>query len=66
VTFSRARPETHKGIGVDAVDIGALRLRTVAAKDHACGDFSGHDRSVPLDPCVVLDIDWSVLMPRRT
>jgi 2-methylfumaryl-CoA hydratase len=47
-------------------DIGALRLRTIAAKDHACGDFPGHDRSVPLDPCVVLDIDWSVLMPRRT
>jgi 2-methylfumaryl-CoA hydratase len=46
-------------------DIGALRLRTVAAKDHACHDFPGHDRSVPLDPCVVLDIDWSVLMPRR-
>ena len=46
-------------------DIGALRLRTVAAKDHACHDFPGHDRSVPLDACVVLDIDWSVLMPRR-
>ena len=47
-------------------DIGALRLRTIAAKDHACHDFPGHDRSVALDPCVVLDIDWSVLMPRRT
>ena len=46
-------------------DIGALRLRTVAAKDHACGDFPGHDRGVPLDACVVLDIDWSVLVPRR-
>lgn len=46
-------------------DIGALRLRTVAAKDRACHDFPGHDTSVPLDPAVVLDIDWSVLMPRR-
>ena len=46
-------------------DIGALRLRTVATKDRACGDFPGHDKSVPLDPAVVLDIDWSVLMPRR-
>ena len=46
-------------------DIGALRLRTVATKDRACGDFPGHDTSVPLDPAVVLDIDWSVLMPRR-
>jgi len=46
-------------------DIGALRLRTVAAKDRACSDFPGHDKSVPLDPAVVLDIDWSVLMPRK-
>jgi len=46
-------------------DIGALRLRTIAAKDRACGDFPGHAGNTPLDPAVVLDLDWSVLVPRR-
>ena len=45
-------------------DIGALRLRTVATKDRACADFPGHDPTVS-DPAVVLDLDYSVLMPRR-
>jgi 2-methylfumaryl-CoA hydratase len=45
-------------------DIGALRLRTVATKDRDCADFPGHDPAVP-DPAVVLDLDYSVLMPRR-
>jgi 2-methylfumaryl-CoA hydratase len=46
-------------------DLGALRLRTIAAKDKPCADF-------PLmvaaegayDPAVVLDLDYTVLMPR--
>ncbi len=46
-------------------DIGVLRLRTVAAKDRPCGDFPGHDTSATADPAVVLDLDYSVLMPRR-
>ncbi len=45
-------------------DIGALRIRTVATKDRACHDFPGHDPASP-DPAVVLDFDYSVLMPRR-
>jgi 2-methylfumaryl-CoA hydratase len=45
-------------------DIGALRLRTVATKDRACADFPGHDPAVS-EPSVVLDLDYSVLMPRR-
>jgi 2-methylfumaryl-CoA hydratase len=45
-------------------DIGALRLRTVATKDRACYDFPGYD-SAAADPAVVLDLDHSVLMPRR-
>jgi 2-methylfumaryl-CoA hydratase len=45
-------------------DIGALRLRTVATKDCACADFPGHDPAVG-DPAVLLDLDYSVLMPRR-
>ena len=45
-------------------DIGALRIRTVATKDRACADFQGHDPAVA-DASVVLDLDYSVLMPRR-
>jgi 2-methylfumaryl-CoA hydratase len=47
-------------------DIGALRIRTVATKDRAAHDFPGHDAAAPADPSVVLDLDYSVLMPRRT
>ena len=43
-------------------DIGALRLRTVATKDRPCHDFPGHAAA---DPAVVLDLDYTVLMPRR-
>jgi 2-methylfumaryl-CoA hydratase len=44
-------------------DVGALRLRTVAAKDHSCADFplkSGEED----DSAVLLDLDYWVLMPR--
>jgi len=44
-------------------DVGALRLRTIAAKDHPGDDFpqkSGDD----YDPSVLLDLDYWVLMPR--
>jgi 2-methylfumaryl-CoA hydratase len=50
-------------------DIGALRIRTVATKDRACHDFPGHDAAAAADPAqaaVVLDLDYSVLMPRKT
>lgn len=46
-------------------DIAALRIRTVATKDRAAHDFPGHDTAAPPDPCVVLDLDHSLLMPRR-
>lgn len=45
-------------------DIGVLRLRTVATKDRPCADFPGHDPATP-EPAMVLDLDYSVLMPRR-
>ena len=44
-------------------DVGALRLRTVATKDHPCGQF-------PLklnesdNPAVILDLDYWVLVPK--
>ena len=43
--------------------VGALRLRTVAAKDHPCADFplkSGEEDH----PAVLLDLDYWALMPR--
>jgi 2-methylfumaryl-CoA hydratase len=50
-------------------DVGALRLRTVAAKDHACADFPDREQDEAgkrtYHPAVVLDLDYTVLMPRR-
>ncbi len=45
-------------------DVGALRLRTVAAKDHPCADFPWKDSEGKYDPAVVLDLDYTVLVPR--
>jgi 2-methylfumaryl-CoA hydratase len=44
-------------------DVGALRLRLVAAKDHPCADFSLKDGDKD-HPAVVLDFDYTVLVPR--
>jgi 2-methylfumaryl-CoA hydratase len=44
-------------------DVAALRLRTVAAKDHACADFPDRTGEA-YHPSVVLDLDYVVLMPR--
>jgi len=46
-------------------DAGALHLRTVAAKDRPCADFPRKDGEGKYDPAVVLDFDYTVLMPRR-
>jgi 2-methylfumaryl-CoA hydratase len=46
-------------------DLGALRLRTVATKDRPCHDFPYQDAEGKYDPAVVLDFDYTVLMPRR-
>src|SRR5207248_2666850 len=44
-------------------DVGALRLRTVATKDHPCADFPL--RTAEADhAAVLLDLDYWVLMPR--
>lgn len=47
-------------------DLGALRVRTVAAKDRPCHDFPSQDAAGAYDPAVVLDFDYTVLMPRRS
>jgi 2-methylfumaryl-CoA hydratase len=49
-------------------DLGALRLRTVAAKNLSCCQFplkavSEEGRS-GYHPAVVLDLDYTVLLPR--
>ncbi len=45
------------------VDVGGLRVRTIATRNRACADFPervGED----FDPSVVLDLDYWVLVPR--
>jgi len=44
-------------------DVGALRLRTVATKDHPCADFPLKSGSAD-HPAVLLDLDYWVLIPR--
>ncbi|HIJ38339.1 MAG TPA: MaoC family dehydratase [Rhodospirillaceae bacterium] len=46
-------------------DLGALRLRTIATKDHPCAGFpSKASGEKDYHPSVVLDFDYWVLMPR--
>ena len=45
-------------------DVGAVRLRTVASKDHPPADFPYKDEDGRYLPHVVLDLDYWVLMPR--
>lgn len=49
----------------NADHLGALRVRTVALKDRAASDFTYRDAAGAYDPSVVLDFDYTVLMPRR-
>lgn len=47
-------------------DVGALRLRTFAAKNQSCAGFPGQGaEGGAYDPTVVLDFDYTVLVPRR-
>ncbi|MCA0336864.1 MAG: MaoC family dehydratase [Actinobacteria bacterium] len=46
-------------------DVGALRTRLVATKDRACGDFPLRAEDGKYLPEVVLDLDLTLLMPRR-
>ncbi|MFO1190377.1 MAG: MaoC family dehydratase [Alphaproteobacteria bacterium] len=45
-------------------DLGALRLRTVAAKDWPCAEFPDRGEDGKPHPAVVLDLDYTVLIPR--
>ena len=44
--------------------VGALRLRTVALKDHPGGDFPDRGEDGRHHPSIVLDIDYTVLIPK--
>jgi 2-methylfumaryl-CoA hydratase len=44
-------------------DLGALRVRTIAAKNHPCTEFPLHDGE-GYDPAVILDLDYWLLAPR--
>ncbi|MFZ4534815.1 MaoC family dehydratase [Propionivibrio sp.] len=46
-------------------DVGALRLRTVATKDRSCADFPYKVADGSYDSSVLLDFDYTVLMPRK-
>ena len=46
--------------------LGALRLRTVAAKDRPGADVPDRGGDGADDPAVLLDLDYTVMMPRRT
>jgi 2-methylfumaryl-CoA hydratase len=46
-------------------DVGALRVRTIATKDRDCAEFPDKTPDDKYDPAVVLDFDYTVLMPRR-
>ncbi len=48
-------------------DLGALRLRTIAAKDHACADLPWKDADrKDYHPAVVLDFNYTVIVPRQS
>jgi 2-methylfumaryl-CoA hydratase len=49
----------------DRTDLGALRLRLVAVKDQSCASFPYQLDERRYDPAVVLDFDYTVVMPRR-
>ncbi|MEX0759700.1 MAG: MaoC family dehydratase [Tistlia sp.] len=49
----------------ERADLGVLRLRTIATKGRRCADFPDRGADGKPDPAVVLDLDYSVLMPRR-
>lgn len=46
-------------------DLGALRIRTVATKDFPASTFPYKDEAGNYHSCVVLDFDYTVLMPKR-
>jgi len=46
------------------IDCGALRIRTIATKDHPCADFPRKGADGKNHEAVILDLDYWVVMPR--
>jgi 2-methylfumaryl-CoA hydratase len=46
-------------------DIGALRLRTIAFKDRPCADYPSEGAKDLAADALILDFDYTALMPRR-
>ncbi|MBY0432373.1 MAG: MaoC family dehydratase, partial [Rhodospirillales bacterium] len=46
-------------------DFGGLRLRTVATKDNPCTGFPFKKEDGTYEPSVVLDFDYTVILPRK-
>lgn len=55
----------EKHVVPESDDFGALRLRTIATKDQPCYHFPVRDPQSKLESSVVLELDYTVLMPRR-
>ncbi len=55
----------HKMVLPGRTDVGALRIRTLALKNRTCEEFPDRDGAGKYDPAVVLDLDYTVLVPRR-
>jgi 2-methylfumaryl-CoA hydratase len=45
--------------------VGALRLRTIATRNHPCGDFPRKGEDGKDHPAVLLELDYWALVPRR-
>jgi 2-methylfumaryl-CoA hydratase len=45
------------------IDVGAMRLRTIATKDRPCADFPLKNGD-EYDPAVILDLDYWVVVPK--
>lgn len=56
--------EVKEAIDLGRPDCGALRLRTVATKNQASAAFPDQGADGKRDPAVILDLDYTVLMPR--
>jgi len=56
--------EVKERLDLGRPDCGALRLRTVATKNRATADFPDLGPDGKRDPAVILDLDYTVLLPR--
>ncbi len=56
--------EVKERIELGRGDCAALRLRTLAVKNRACDGFPDQGADGKRDPAVILDLDYTVLLPK--